>query len=1080
ASGEQGGGDIRIGGDFQGNGNLPNAARTYVDRDSQILANAEVIGDGGEVIVWADNVTAFYGDLSARGGAASGDGGFVEISGKETLAFDGSVDITAQEGDFGTLLLDPSFLRIVNQSIPGSQNPNLPVILGGDPDIGANIITWQAIYSAGQSADVFLEATGDITIADSTGNIFLTWLLPTSLTIRSTNGSIKFEDFSDKLLLGNDTSLFLEAPLGEISTGTLGNAFFGESSYINIAAGGDIDVFNITASTFGHGVGIYGDVSVTSQNGSINIFYLETQVFFGSSGDVTLAAEGNIQVGNLISNGSGSAGGGDVIVTSSNGTVQIGQLLLLGSTVGELSLYGRSLELPNGIDVNGSGTGINGDVNLISEGNIYIGSVSEISGDGINILLDASGDIIFDDYFANFAGSSENNGNLTLISRNGSIDTTSGLLNNVNVGSGSSGNIRLEAFGDIQTAGIINGSLGSSGLASSTTLISQTGNISTVDGFVQAANPDGSGGQIFILAESGNIITGEISTRSNLAGGDVVLDAAGTIDTRAGAISTQSDFGDGGTIRLEAGGDVQTSDLNTSGFEDGGNIFVTTQGAVDTTAGILNSVGGISGGSIEVSAANDIITSDITLFVSGFTADSGNITVTSSTGSIDTSAGVLAAASVGRGGDITLSAQDNLTLGTINSESTGGSIGGVLKFSGNSNIEITTGEIGTNENNIIFDGALRLSGDVVVNSQGLGDIFVFGSIDGDRHLSLDSGNGEVVINDPLGHIEPLASLTVRGNIKSGNQSVIDITTTSNIETDNIVNNDGISLRSLEGDIQTDALDTSSDVSDAGDVTLAANNINVRRIDAQSSIGLGGNVDITTSTDPLALGYFQARDSFTDQNGLAASISVAGATDGGTVIIRHGGNGEIPFIVGDPAVNGTPGAITRGNDSNLRTIAPTREYLYTYTQDQERLQIISVPPPPGYTPPLPDPDPIAAVPAPALPEPLPDIEIPSTSSNPILDLGSLIGDLLNAETEVTRNPHNGDYEFVWRIPEPPDNTQALLTDGESGEGTTSGTRTLSQTVPNPAPSPAIGSIPYQSPLHSIPPLNLAQSPEDLIA
>ncbi|NJL01074.1 MAG: CHAT domain-containing protein [Spirulinaceae cyanobacterium SM2_1_0] len=36
------------------------------------------------------------------------------------------------------------------------------------------------------------------------------------------------------------------------------------------------------------------------------------------------------------------------------------------------------------------------------------------------------------------------------------------------------------------------------------------------------------------------------------------------------------------------------------------------------------------------------------------------------------------------------------------------------------------------------------------------------------------------------------------------------------------------------------------------------------------------------------------------------------------------------------------------------------------------------------------------------------------------------------------------------------------------------------MPNPAPSPAIGSIPYQSPLHSIPPLNLAQSPEDLIA
>ncbi|NJL03288.1 MAG: hypothetical protein HC910_22975 [Spirulinaceae cyanobacterium SM2_1_0] len=107
ASGEQGGGNIRIGGNFQGNGSLPNAARTYVDRDSQISANAEVVGDGGEVIVWADDVTAFYGDLSARGGAASGDGGFVEISGKESLAFDGRVDTSAPNGSSGTVLFDP-------------------------------------------------------------------------------------------------------------------------------------------------------------------------------------------------------------------------------------------------------------------------------------------------------------------------------------------------------------------------------------------------------------------------------------------------------------------------------------------------------------------------------------------------------------------------------------------------------------------------------------------------------------------------------------------------------------------------------------------------------------------------------------------------------------------------------------------------------------------------------------------------------------------------------------------------------------------------------------------------------------
>jgi hypothetical protein len=37
-----------------------------------------------QVIVWADQVTGFYGNISARGGLNFGNGGFVEVSGKET------------------------------------------------------------------------------------------------------------------------------------------------------------------------------------------------------------------------------------------------------------------------------------------------------------------------------------------------------------------------------------------------------------------------------------------------------------------------------------------------------------------------------------------------------------------------------------------------------------------------------------------------------------------------------------------------------------------------------------------------------------------------------------------------------------------------------------------------------------------------------------------------------------------------------------------------------------------------------------------------------------------------------------
>ena len=83
ASGETGGGTVLVGGDYQGkNPDIQNAERTFIGSDGVIRADARTTGDGGRVIVWADGDTRFYGSISARGGSQSGDGGFVETSGK--------------------------------------------------------------------------------------------------------------------------------------------------------------------------------------------------------------------------------------------------------------------------------------------------------------------------------------------------------------------------------------------------------------------------------------------------------------------------------------------------------------------------------------------------------------------------------------------------------------------------------------------------------------------------------------------------------------------------------------------------------------------------------------------------------------------------------------------------------------------------------------------------------------------------------------------------------------------------------------------------------------------------------------
>src|SRR5690606_8339154 len=67
-SGATGGGEALIGGDFRGNNiNIRNAYRTFVSEDAKVYADALVDGNGGKVIVWADDIARYYGTTYARG-----------------------------------------------------------------------------------------------------------------------------------------------------------------------------------------------------------------------------------------------------------------------------------------------------------------------------------------------------------------------------------------------------------------------------------------------------------------------------------------------------------------------------------------------------------------------------------------------------------------------------------------------------------------------------------------------------------------------------------------------------------------------------------------------------------------------------------------------------------------------------------------------------------------------------------------------------------------------------------------------------------------------------------------------------
>lgn len=89
---------------------------------SHIDTNSSQKGNGGDVIVSAGKIGAFYGSIEARGGEEGGDGGFVEVSGKQHLDFRGTADRSAPKGQAGMLLLDPSDIDIFNNGGVNSAN----------------------------------------------------------------------------------------------------------------------------------------------------------------------------------------------------------------------------------------------------------------------------------------------------------------------------------------------------------------------------------------------------------------------------------------------------------------------------------------------------------------------------------------------------------------------------------------------------------------------------------------------------------------------------------------------------------------------------------------------------------------------------------------------------------------------------------------------------------------------------------------------------------------------------------------------------------------------------------------------
>lgn len=334
ASGQSQGGTVLVGGNFQGNGPLPNAQQTFVGLDSQILANGSA-GDGGRVIVWADGSTQFYGQIAAQAGQAQGDGGFVEVSGKDDLVYRGNVNTSAPSGTTGTLLLDPTDITITAGAATDPFNGQ--VLMG---DAGPTIISRTQLQSLPGNTNVIVQASNSI-MFEPLGN----------LRFAEGAGTISFEAGGPITMQTTDT---ISAPSRDLS-------FTGSSLTL-----GTLNTTRVSSSLFAVS-GDGGDLRLTATDGDISINNVNTMSGInGDAGAVNINAQNGSFAANVIESlATGSGQGGNVTINAPNGIsvnlidAKSGNFRLSSSRAGTINLNGNIQSDSVVRNVTGAGSGVN-------------------------------------------------------------------------------------------------------------------------------------------------------------------------------------------------------------------------------------------------------------------------------------------------------------------------------------------------------------------------------------------------------------------------------------------------------------------------------------------------------------------------------------------------------------------------------------------------------------------------------------------------------------------------------------------------------------------------------------------------
>lgn len=412
ASGPFHGGKISIGGDLS-RGIAP-ARIVYVGADVILDASAILQGNGGEVFVYGEASSQFYGSAIASAGLNGGDGGLIEVSSPGSVSYHGHVDTRAPRGRTGMFLLDPCDITIDMMGPLMSTPPFTPTYTPGvNADVSVDDIIGALPFSnVSLNTSPGVGGVGDILWlegfpANYTSTFSLTLNADNDITILSdiTNTDVGdiFMNAGGLVTIGdpaNTSSVIIETQGNvdiECVTGLVITCTNPGATTASVIANGGMATINVTNGDIfiealnGQNSGVFGrPVVMTAPQGAITVTCdsLGTTGILGSTDSMTIIARDDIT---FFCGGLGRNEGGVNSLT--------GNMSLIQSTTGSVLFQNPSgqrfrymnhfpLTIDAALDFNFEGGGI---ITLLQTSSLLGGTFPLIINAGRDIVITSDG-----------------------------------------------------------------------------------------------------------------------------------------------------------------------------------------------------------------------------------------------------------------------------------------------------------------------------------------------------------------------------------------------------------------------------------------------------------------------------------------------------------------------------------------------------------------------------------------------------------------------------------------------------------------------------------------------------------------